>query len=180
MDIFEAISKRYSYRGDFTDAPVPRDDLIKIVRAGIHAPSGKNEQTTSFVIVDDPDLLAQIAQIVDKPVCNTAKAMIACVIDPRPVLGTISFAVEDCAAAVENMLLAVTALGYATVWLDGVLRVEDKAARISRLLGVPEDKAVRILLPLGVAAKPGTQKEKLPFERRAWFSRYGGVESGEG
>jgi nitroreductase len=101
--------------------------------------------------------------------------MIACVIDPRPVLNEISFAVEDCAAAVENMLLAVTALGYATVWLDGVLRSEDKAARVARLLGVPEDKAVRILLPLGVPAEPGTQKEKLPFEKRAWFNRYGQV-----
>ena len=38
----------------------------------------------------------------------------ASVIDPRPVLGEISFAAEDCAAAVENMLLAITALGYGT------------------------------------------------------------------
>jgi nitroreductase len=81
--------------------------------------------------------------------------------------------VEDCAAAVENMLLAVVALGYATVWLDGALRVEDKAARIGRLLGVPEGKTVRVLLPLGVAAEPGTQKDKLPFHQRAWFNRYG-------
>jgi nitroreductase len=179
MDVFEAVSKRYSYRGEFTDAPVPREDLIKIVLAGIHAPSGKNEQTTSFVLVDDPELLGRIAQIVDKPVCHAAKAMVVCVIDPRPVLGNVSFAVEDCAAAVENMLLAITSLGYATVWLDGVLRSEDKAARIARLLAVPENQSVRILLPLGVAAEPGTQKEKLPFEKRAWFNRYGAVGSGQ-
>ena len=73
--------------------------------------------------------------------------MIVCVADPRPILGPLSFAAEDCAACVENMLLAITALGYATVWLDGVLRVEDKAARIARLLGVPEDRHVRIVLP---------------------------------
>jgi nitroreductase len=179
MEVFEAISKRHSYRGDFTNAPVPRKDLVKIVLAGVHAPSGKNEQTTSFVIVDDSDLLRQITQIVDKPVCKTARAMIVCVIDPRPVVNKISFAVEDCAAAVENMLLAVTALGYATVWLDGVLRQRDIAAKIARLLGVPEGKSVRILLPLGVPVEPGTQKDKLPFEQRAWFNRYGAVESGE-
>ena len=172
MDVFEAIEKRYSYRGDFTDAPVARQDLVKVVEAGIRAPSAKNEQVTSFVIVDDPQLLEQVAQIVDKPVCNTARAMIACVVDPRPVVGEISFGPEDCAAAVENMLLAATALGYATVWLDGVLRAEDKAARVAKLLGVPQDKSLRILLPLGVAAEPGTQKEKLPFEQRAWFNRY--------
>ena len=174
MDLFDAVAKRYSYRGDFTDAPVPREDLLKIVLAGIRAPSGKNEQTTSFVVVDDPDRLRQIAEIVNRPTCNSAKAMIACVIDPRPVLNDISFAAEDCAAAVENMLLAIAALGYATVWLDGVLRVDHIAARLTELLDVPEGKAVRILLPVGVAAKPGTQKEKLPFEERAWFNRYGG------
>ncbi len=178
MDVFEAVSKRCSYRGEFTDAPVPREDLIKIVLAGIHAPSGKNEQTTSFVIVDDADLLRQIAGIVGKPVCHAAKAMIVCVIDPRPVLDDISFAVEDCAAAVENMLLAITALGYASVWLDGALRRESIAARVGRLLGVPDDRSVRVLLPLGVAAAPASQKEKLPFEKRAWFNRYG-VESRE-
>ncbi len=173
MDLFDAIAKRRSYREGYTDAPVSRADLEKIVQAGIQAPSGKNEQTTSFVIVDDPKLLAQIAAIVDRPMCHTAKALIACVTDPRPVFHDISFAAEDCAAAVENMLLATTALGYASVWLDGVLRFNNVAARIGQLLGVPEGRTVRILLPIGVAAEPGQQKEKLPFDQRAWFNRYG-------
>jgi nitroreductase len=173
MDLFAAIAKRYSYRGRFRETPVPREDLMRIVQAGVQAPSAKNEQTTSFVIVDDPGLLARIAAMLERPVCDTARAMIACVIDPRPVLPGISFAVEDCAAAVENMLLAVTALGYATVWLDGVLRRDQTAERIGRLLGVPEERRVRVLLPLGVPVEPGRQREKLPLGDRAWFNRYG-------
>ena len=173
MDLFEAIVKRYSYRGPFTEAPVPREDLRKIVQAGIQAPSGKNEQTTSFVIVDDPGVLKQIAHIVNRPVCETARAMIACVTDPRPTFDHLSFHVEDCAAAVENMLLAITALGYAAVWLDGVLRGNNVAERLGDLLGVPPGKTIRVLLPLGVAAQPGAQKEKLPFQARAWFNRWG-------
>lgn len=54
MDLFEAVARRHSYRGPYTDQPVPREDLRKIVQAGIQAPSGRNEQTTSFVIIDDP------------------------------------------------------------------------------------------------------------------------------
>ena len=53
MDVFEAIAKRHSYRGPFRDRAVPRADLERIVQAGLQAPSGKNAQTTSFVIVDD-------------------------------------------------------------------------------------------------------------------------------
>ena len=174
MDLFDAIAKRRSYRGPFTDAPVPREDLQKIVQAGIQAPSGKNEQVASFVIVDDPELLRKIAAVVDRPVCRAAKAMIACVADPRPVYEGLSFDREDCAASVENMLLAIAALGYASVWLDGILRVNNAAERVGQLLGVPAGETVRVLLPIGVPAEPGVQKEKLPFEKRAWFNRYGG------
>lgn len=174
MDLFEAVSKRYCYRGEFTDDPVPRADLEKIVQAGIQAPSACNAQVAAFVIVDDAKLLADIARIIARPVCKTAKAMIVCVVDPRPVYRDISYRLEDCAAAVENMFLALTALGYASVWLDGVLRADDVAGRIADLLGVPAGHAVQVLLPLGVAAVPGKQMEKLPFAQRAWFNRYGG------
>ncbi len=173
MDVFETIAKRHSYRGPFLEKPVPREDLRKIVEAGIHAPSGKNEQTTSFVIVDDPELLRQLAEIINRPVCQTAQAMIVCIIDPQPVFGEVSFAVEDCAAAVENMFLAITALGYATVWLEGALRVDHIAEQVAELLGVPKGRIVWVVLPLGIPAEPGTQKEKLPFDRRAWFNRWG-------
>jgi nitroreductase len=170
MDIFEAIAKRYSYRSEFSKTAVPRSDLEKIVQAGIQAPSACNEQVVSFVMIDDQQLLGQIAAIIDKPFCATARAMIACVIDQRPVYNGLSFAAEDCAAAVENMLLAITALGYAAVWLDGVLRVENRAARVAELIGVPPDKIVRIILPIGVPSTPGTQREKMPFNQRAWFN----------
>jgi nitroreductase len=90
------------------------------------------------------------------------------------VFAGISFAAEDCAAAVENMLLAVTALGYAAVWLDGVLRTDDRAAKVGRVLGVPAGRTVRIVLPIGVPVEPICQREKLPFAQRAWFNRHGG------
>lgn len=173
MELFEAIALRHSYRGNFSDEPVSRADLKRIVQAGIQAPSAMNEQVVSFVVVDSPPLLQQIAAIIDRPVCRSAKAMIACVVDPRPILRGESYAVEDCAASVENMLLAVTALGYATVWLDGVLRVDDKAARVGRLLDVPEGQIIRVLLPLGVPAEAKIQAERLPLERRTWFNQYG-------
>ena len=64
-----------------------------------------------------------------------APAYIVCVMDetPEALYERHSFQVEDCAAAVENILLAVTALGYATVWIDGWLRLKDHAERIGAL-----------------------------------------------
>jgi len=174
LDLFKAIAQRHCYRGKFSESPVPRKDLVEIVKAGILAPSGMNEQVASFVIVDDLGLLRPIRAILDRPVCNTARAMIACVVDTRPTYQGVSFAVEDCAASVENMLLAITALGYASVWLDGVLRRDNVGERIAKLLKVPGGHVLRVLLPIGVPIESVTKKEKLPFEKRAWFNSFGG------
>jgi len=172
MDLFTAIAKRHSYRGDFLPEPIPRSALTRIVQAGIQAPSGCNAQSTTFVIVDDAALLEQIAGIVDKPFLRTMPAMIACVVDTAPVYEELSFAPEDCAAAVENMLLAITALGYASVWLDGVLRREGRAQRIGQILRVPAERRIRVLLPVGCPKDAGVQREKKPFAERAWFNAY--------
>ncbi len=177
MDLFEAIKERHSYRGRFQDQPVPREDLRKMVEAGLLAPSGKNTQSTTFVIVDDPDLVARInAMATGNVAMRDARAWIACIVDTQPeaILERHHFQFEDCAAAVENMLLAVTALGYATVWIDGWLRIGDRARLVGELLGLPKGKTVRVLLPIGVPAEVYPSPEKKPFEERAWFNRYGG------
>jgi nitroreductase len=176
MDLLEAIEKRYSYRGAFADRPVPREDLVKIVEAGLKAPSGCNAQTTTFVIVDEPAAMDAIRKTHTMKAVQEAKAFIACCTakDPAPVYKGQHFVVEDCAAAVENMLLATVALGYATVWIDGALRYEGRAEAIDAALGVPPDRTVRVLLPVGVPAEEGPRKEKKPFDRRAWFNRHEG------
>ena len=176
MDVFEAIEKRHSYRGPFRDDEVPPSDLGRIVQAGLQAPSGKNAQTTSFVIVHQAELVRTIAAMpAGSTAVQQAKAFIACIVDanPSPVYEGHDFQIEDCAAAVENMLLAVTALGYATVWIDGWLRIQDRAETIGRALELPAGKVVRVLLPIGIPEETWTQKEKKPFAARAWFNRYG-------
>ena len=176
MDLFEAIKQRHCYRGGFKDMRVRHEDLVKTAQAGLDAPSGCNAQTTQFVVIDTPSLLTQIQQMHPKnKAMQQAKAYIACIIDKQPegVYEGLSFQVEDCAAAVENMLLAVTALGYASVWVDGWLRRENRAETIGKMLGVPDEKIVRILLPVGVPEKDVIGPEKMPFNERAWFNTYG-------
>lgn len=173
MELFEAFAERHSYRGEFKNMPVPREDLAKIVEAGILAPSGCNAQTTSFAIVDDPLLLAEIRKLISMAAVQTAPAMIAVISQGQSTYRGMSFEVQDYAAAVENMLLAISGLGYASVWLDGVLRTGGIAAKIASLLNVPQGKnmAVTVILPVGVPGEKGRQNERLPFEQRAWFNK---------
>ncbi len=173
MDFFEAIARRHSYRGAFEPQRVPREDLRAIVQAGIQAPSGYNGQSTSFVVVDSEPLVARIAAITENTTVAGAPALIAVVMDPGATADRkFCFGVEDYAAATENMLLAITALGYASVWLDGALRSEGRAAAVGELLGVPPDREVRVILPVGVPAEAHRQKEKKPFAERASFNRW--------
>ena len=53
----ELIHSRHSFRGEYQAVPVKREDLIKIMQAGIDAPSGCNKQTTSFIAIDDSHIL---------------------------------------------------------------------------------------------------------------------------
>ena len=174
MDIFEAINKRHSYRGEFAATTIPQEDLKKIVQAGLEAPSGCNAQSTEFIIVDDPKLIQQIALIFDKVFITEAKALIVCLIntEPQAVFSDMSFEIEDCSAAVENMLLAITALGYSSVWLDGMLRRDNAAEKIGEILDVPQGKKAQVLLPVGKAVSEQRVPGKKSFNERAWFNGY--------
>lgn len=177
MQLFQAIAQRHSYRGPFKDQDIPRDDLKQIVQAGILAPSGCNRQTTDFVIIDSPEILESIrAMHPGSQAMQQARAYICCIVNksPEAVYGELSFEVEDCAAATENMLLAITDLGYASVWVDGWLRAEGRAGKIGKLISLPAEKEVRIVLPVGVPAEPATPPAKKALEERAWFNAYGG------
>lgn len=173
MDLFQAIRERHSYRGEFADRPIPREDMLAILEAGIRAPSGFNAQTTEFVVVDDPAVLRRVSSIVSTKATESARAIIVCLMKTDEKRNGLFFGLEDYAAAVENMLLAVTALGYATVWIDGALRRENRAQAIGDLLQIPPNREVRVILPVGVPVEPGAQREKKPLSERAWFNRYG-------
>ena len=179
MEFFEVVNNRHSYRGPFTDAPVPDEDLSRIVEAGIKAPSGGNRQSTSFVVVNDASVIEQIAALApNSQVLATCPALIAIVVNrpPESEAPGPCFGFQDYAAAMENMLLAITALGYASVWLEGMLHSQEgKGARaVADILGVPSPKVVRALIPVGVAAEPLSDRGRKPFDERACWNRWAG------
>jgi len=171
MNFFEAASTRYSHRSALKPTPVPHGDLLKIVTAGAQAPSGCNAQTTYFSVVTDSTLLAGLSEIIDSDAVRTAPAIIVVSSkyvphDFGPAHPNMAFEVEDYAAAVQNMLLAVTALGYATCWYDGAARIYGNDTRIAKLLGIADNLQVRTVLPIGIPVTIGKQGGRRPLEER--------------
>lgn len=173
MNVMEAISKRHSYRGRYKPAAVPREDLTAIMRAGLDAPSGCNKQTTSLIAVDDPEVLEKLRQVIDPPVGETAPAMI-CVLTRRiAAYGDRCFAVQDYAAAIENMLLAIVELGYQSCWYEGHITDADRIGeKMARILHVPEEYELVWFLPVGIAEAEPVLPKKQAFEERAWFNGF--------
>ncbi len=158
MDALEAIRKRRSIR-HYTGEPIPREHLETIVDAGRLAATGYNRQPWDFVVVTNRAMIKELtiaAQWMDK-----AGAIIAVVLDPDS-----KFWLEDGAAAVENILIACTTLGYGACWLEGyTLPLEEN---LKTLLEVPADKRLLTLVPIGVPAAWPTKEKKLLEEVIHW------------
>ena len=173
MDAIEAILNRHSYHGRYRPEPVPREDLTTILRAGLAAPSGCNKQTVSLIAVDDPNLLARLHAVIDPLVGETAPAMI-CVLSRR--IGAYRdrcFSVQYYGAAIENMLLAIIALGYQSCWYEGHITDEDCIGRkMADILGVPEEYELVCFLPVGIGVSKPIPPKKKPMDQRAWFNGF--------
>ena len=171
--LLDLISRRHSYRGRYKPDSIPREHLAAILRAGLAAPSGCNKQTTSLIAVDDPAVLKKLHAEIDPPVGITAPAMI-CVLTQRVnAYRDRCFATQDYSAAIENMLLAITALGYQSCWYEGHITDTDRIGdRLALILNVPSEYELVCILPVGIGETEPSAPAKRPFEERAWFNGF--------
>jgi nitroreductase len=161
MDTLEAIHKRRSIR-KYTGEAIPKADLEAIVDAGRLAATGSNRQPWDFIVVTDRTMIGQFK--VSGAWIEKADAVIVVVMDPAS-----RWWVEDGSAAMENMLLASTAVGYGACWVEGdALPHEDQ---FKTLLGVPTEKRVMALIPIGVPAEMPT-REKKPLDEVLHWEKY--------
>lgn len=175
METLQAIKQRKSYRGRFKPDPVPREDLKELIEAGFLAPSGCNMQTTKFIGVDDPVLVKELAEIYDYEWAKSAPAAIVLLTKYTTAPNGETYYIQDFAAAAENILLAATAKGYATTWIEGQLHKDGKDRKMAELLGAPADLNVAVYLPIGIPDSTAPAPAKQAFEERAWFNGYGKI-----
>ena len=173
MNVLDAIYSRHSYRGRYKPAPVPREDLMKTMQAGLDAPSACNMQTTSLIAVDDPALLDRLLHVRKPPIGETAPAAIFVLTQRVVAYRNTCYAVQDYAASIENMLLAIVELGYQSCWYEGYLTNEERIGeQMAQILGVPEDYELVCFLPVGVAEDAPAAPRKKAFAERAWFNGF--------
>ena len=161
MDFFEVVNRRGSYRDKFEQKAVPDKDIRKILDAAIKAPSGYNLQTTSFVVVTDPRLRSEIGELMPSEATKTAPVIL--------VVTSEHVEADGLCFEIETMLLAITAMGYAGVWMDGDTKLDGNFEKIKKLLALPAEQTVRTIVPMGVPEKEVKQNIRKAFEERVTY-----------
>ncbi|HPJ97412.1 MAG TPA: nitroreductase family protein [Syntrophales bacterium] len=164
--VMELAKARKSVRV-FKKDPVPEDMLQKIAAAASLAPTGNNTQPMEIVVVRHKALIHEIETIIGEsflpPMTQRfdAPAMFVILGDPRFCAGYPEGFVREgilhssLCLAIENMFLAMAALGLGSVWKE----VPPSAAvRIKALLKIPQVFVLKTILPVGFPGKGYREK----------------------
>ena len=183
MDVMEAIRKRKSVRL-FQDKPVDDATLNTVLEAASQAPSWSNTQCWRFVVVRDEKTKSALADtanwVNNRGIESSRKApvlIVACAELNRAGFrdGKANtnkggyWYMFDVALAMQNMVLAATALGLGTVYLGAF--DADKAGAI---LGLPEGFGVVAMTPLGYPDETPAGRPRKELSEIVYYEKFGG------
>jgi nitroreductase len=156
MDLFDVIARRRSVRQFMPDRAVGDDQLKRILEAATMAPSAGNAQCWKFIVVHNKKLKKTLATeaghqlfIDQAPLILVVCADLEKAGEKYGARGRSTYALQETAAAIENMLLAAEALGLGACWIGSF--DETKAAEI---LDLPKHLRPVAIVPVGTPAEP--------------------------
>ena len=177
--VLELIKRRQSDR-KYSDRPIENEKLDRIIEAGRMAPSACNAQPWKFIIVNEPDLVAKVAEAASAPLLgmNTfvAQAPVQIVIvREKPNLTSLlgagikdkDYSLIDIGIAAENICLQAEAEGIGSCmigWFD------ENAVR--KILGIPGSKRVELIISLGYSLSEKRDKRRKPAEETVSYNKY--------
>ena len=163
MELLEALRTRRSIR-KFTDEPVPAEMMETILGAAMLAPSAGNQQPWHFIVVTDREKLDKVPDF-HLYAGMIRQAPVAIVVCGAPEgLKWPDFWVQDCSAAIQNLLLAARDLGLGTVW-TGVYPLEERVIKTRELFTIPENVQPLAIVPLGWPATEFKAQDRYDQER---------------
>jgi len=166
MDILDVIRTRRSIRR-FTAGPVSEEDINRILEAGRWAPSASNNQPWKFIVLRSSEVRKKLAATLAwGKFLSQAVLGIAVVIDEAAS----THAVEDGAAATQNMLLESHSLGLGACWIGTYGSPHEASAR--KVLNVPEDERLLSVIAIGRPAE-APRKTRKPLIEVVFTDEYG-------
>ena len=175
MDVYHCIKTRRSIRR-YMDTPVEWDKVGRIMEAAKAAPSSGNLQNWSFIVILDKGTRAQIAQcclkqdwMVEAPVHIIVAGLPEKAKRFYGIRGERLYTVQNCAAAIENMLLMAHALGLGTCWVGAF----DEDA-LKNAVPMPDEVRPQAVITIGYANEVVPEPPEFTLENVMYFRAYGG------
>ncbi len=167
-DALTVIHSRKSVR-NFTGQAVSRDDIDKILRAGMAAPTAVGRQPWAFVVVTDRKILDTLKDGLPyaKMLNKAGAAIIVCAIPEKAHDKKIEFALIDSTCAGENILLAAEAIGLGAVW-TAAYPYKDRMDVVKKTLRIPDDVIPLNVIPIGHPTGADKPKNKYNPENIRW------------
>ena len=152
----------------YTGEPVGEADIRSLLEAGMAAPSASNRKPWHFIAATDREVLRALADghPYGKMLANAAVGIAVC---GDPAIS--DWWVLDCAAATENILIAVAGLGLGGVWLGCYGRPERERA-VRDVLGIPKTCKVIEVMTLGYPADKLRPKSRKPVGEIVCYDRF--------
>ncbi|WP_055668688.1 nitroreductase family protein [Desnuesiella massiliensis] len=167
MDTIETIYKRRSIR-NYLDKPVEKDKIITLLKAATAAPTAANCQPWEFIVIDEGEKLSELKDKFIFARYNVPVAIVVC--------GNMKLAfkgpgqemwVQDCSAAIENILIASTSMGLGSVWI-GVYPIESNIRPVKKILNIPEHVTPLGIVYVGYPAEEKEARTRLNEKRIYW------------
>ena len=156
MDVRSCILKRRSIR-KFKKDEVTNEIIQDLLECAMAAPSACNKQPWEFFVIKNPELLEKVKHIGRYTNFNSPCVIVVCGNRDRTLSKRENdFFIQDCSAAIENILLRATSLGLGTVWC-GIIPMEITYKKAKEVLELPEN-----IEPLGMIhiGFPDEEKEE--------------------
>lgn len=172
-DILKPIFKRRSVRSYIENKCIPENLINDILEAAMAAPSACNKKPYEFIVIDDTVTLQWVSECLPfgKFLAKAPLGIVVCGDINNANAGELSYLLQDCSAAIENILIAVSELGLGACWL-GVHPRNDRIESIKKIIGFPDNIIPVSVISVGFPdhASPGerTQFCKNKIHRNRW------------
>jgi nitroreductase len=165
------IMSRKSVR-NYTGEPVTKACLLVLLKAGMAAPSARNRQPLAFVSVTERKILDALGEGLPytKMLFKAGACIVVCgdtSVDLQQ--GATDLWYQDAAAATENILLAVEAMGIGAVW-SALYPYPERENHARKILKLPATVIPFSIVPIGHPAGQDQPKDKFRAEKIHWES----------
>ncbi len=141
----------------YAPGAIDEADVKRLLEAAMAAPSAMTKDPWRFVTVRDANALQRLAGACPggAMLASASMAIVACGDLQSAFEQNVGYLVQDCSAAIENLLICAHALGLGACWV-GVYPADEQMRKVRQIVGLPG-----FIVPVAVIAlgHPGEQLE---------------------